>query len=201
MKIFLTKIQHQLNQQVKFIFSTIATLLVIIMGSYIIGLTLLMIIITLLEKIPLLTKEPSISFTYFLNFFLCFILILITFIISRSVLKKYFFKYSIELFTKEDIKTKYDIFPLASFCMENLEVIKRQISHSSLIFALLGATILAVSINPNKIGEMFNDSTSSLVLAFPLAIIHINYFLSQPKHKIEQSYQKALYKKFSKFFD
>ncbi|EFR96707.1 hypothetical protein NT05LI_2036 [Listeria ivanovii FSL F6-596] len=47
-----------------------------------------MIIITLLEKIPLLTKEPSISFTYFLNFFLCFILILITFIISRSVLKK-----------------------------------------------------------------------------------------------------------------
>ncbi len=115
--------------------------------------------------------------------------------------QKNFFKYSIDLFKKEDIKTKYDIFLLASFCTDNLEVIKRQISHSSLIFALLGATILAISPDSNTAGELFKESTTSLVLAFPFAIIHINYFLSQPRHKIEQSYQKALYKKFSKFFD
>lgn len=194
MKKFLNKMQYQLNLQVKFIISTIGTLLLIIMGSYIVGLAILMCIITLLEKIPF-------SITYFFYFFLCFFLILITFIISRHVSKKIFFKYSIDLFKKEDIKTKYDIFLLASFCTDNLEVIKRQISHSSLIFALLGATILAISPDSNTAGELFKESTTSLVLAFPFAIIHINYFLSQPRHKIEQSYQKALYKKFSKFFD
>ncbi|HHT6117034.1 TPA: hypothetical protein ACSZDA_14725, partial [Listeria monocytogenes] len=103
MKNFLTKIQYQLNLQVKFIISTIGTLLLIIMGSYIVGLAILMCIITLLEKIPF-------SITYFFYFFLCFFLILITFIISRHVSKKIFFKYSIDLFKKEDIKTKYDIF-------------------------------------------------------------------------------------------
>lgn len=65
MKNFLTKMQYQLNLQVKFIISTIGTLLLIIMGSYIVGLAILMCIITLLEKIPF-------SITYFFYFFLLF---------------------------------------------------------------------------------------------------------------------------------
>lgn len=65
MKNFLTKMQYQLNLQVKFIISTIGTLLLIIMGSYIVGLAILMCIITLLEKIPF-------SITYFFYFFSLF---------------------------------------------------------------------------------------------------------------------------------
>lgn len=108
MKNFLTKMQYQLNLQVKFIISTIGTLLLIIMGSYIVGLAILMCIITLLKKIPF-------SITYFFYFFLCFFLILITFIISRHVSKKIFLSILLTCLKKKTLKLNMIYFFLHPF--------------------------------------------------------------------------------------
>ncbi|WP_270997866.1 hypothetical protein [Listeria seeligeri] len=200
----LIQIWHKIkndDKQVKFSIGTISTLITVVFLSFLISFFILYIVLRTLEEVTFFTSKQPYIVTYFLYIFSCVMLLSVTFVISRKVLEQYFFKFSIRMLTLNHIKSKYDLFSLAKFCASNLRLIKTQISHITILFTVIGVVLVSFAHDSNKINDIFRESTLSFALALPIISIHIDNILNKPTKTIEQSYQKALYKKFSKFFD
>lgn len=200
----LIQIWHKIkndDKQVKFNIGTISTLITVVFLSYLISFFILYIVLRTLEEVTFFTSKQPYIVTYFLYIFSCVMLLSVTFVISRKVLEQYFFKFSIRMLTLNHIKSKYELFSLAKFCASNLKLIKTQISHITILFTVIGVVLVSFAHDSNKINDIFRESTLSFALALPIISIHIDNILNKPTKTIEQSYQKALYKKFSKFFD
>ncbi|HBZ6456210.1 hypothetical protein HCA33_05300 [Listeria seeligeri] len=200
----LRQIWHKIkndDKQLKFSIGAISTLISVVLLSFLISFFILYIILQTLEEVTFFTSEQPYIVTYFLYIFSCLMLLSVTFIISRKVLEQYFFNFSIHMLTLNHIKSKYEIFSLAKFCTSNLRLIKTQFSHITILFTVTGVVIVAFAHDSNKINDIFKESTLSFALALPIISIHIDNILNKSTKTIEQSYQKALYKKFSKFFD